>query len=118
MSGSGVQNGVKPWRLDQRGQLVIPALFVIPSLVLFIYLIYETAKLSAEKIKHQFALDTAVFVEMANYSDFLNRTAYVNGPFPARVCYEAFNDKDLTITRDEDYSSAKDTLLYDYLVDA
>ena len=107
--------GVRRWA-NQRGQLVIPALFVIPSLVLFIYLIFETAKLSAEKIKHQFALDTAVFVEMANYSDFLNRTAYVNGPFPARVCYEAFSDPELTLQVDEDYGSSSQPMgLYDYL---
>jgi hypothetical protein len=77
------------WRLSP-GQLVIPAMFVIPSLVLFVYLIYETAKLSREKIRHQFAIDAAAFVEMTNYSDLLNRSAYVNGPFPMRVFSESY----------------------------
>lgn len=74
----------------RRGQIVIPALFVFPSLMLFVFLIYETAKLSREKIRHQFAIDAAAFVEMTNYSDFLNRTAYVNGPFPMRIFDEGF----------------------------
>ena len=72
------------------GQVVIPALFLFPTFMLFVYLIYETAKLSREKIRHQFAIDAAVFVEMTNYSDFLNRTAYVNGAFPMRIFDEGF----------------------------
>jgi hypothetical protein len=76
----------------RRGQIVIPALFIFPSLMLFVYLIYETAKLSREKIRHQFAIDAASFVEMANYSDFLNRTAYVNGAFPMRIFEEGFKN--------------------------
>jgi len=60
--------------------------------MLFVYLIYETAKLSREKIRHQFAVDAAVFVEMTNYSDFLNRTAYVNGAFPMRIFDEGFKE--------------------------
>ena len=76
--------------LGRRGQIAIPALFVIPSLFLFVYLIFETAKLSREKIRHQFALDSAAFIEMTNYSDFLNRSAYVNGAFPQRIFHEGF----------------------------
>jgi len=75
---------------DRRGQLAIPSLFVIPSLFLFVYLIFETAKISREKIRHQFALDAAAFIEMTNYSDFLNRSAYVNGAFPQRIFHEGF----------------------------
>ncbi|MCX5795710.1 MAG: hypothetical protein NTY77_09475 [Elusimicrobia bacterium] len=77
------------------GQVIIPALFLFPTLMLFVYLIYETAKLSREKIRHQFAIDAAVFVEMTNYSDFLNRTAYVNGAFPMRIFDEGFYDTTL-----------------------
>jgi hypothetical protein len=77
---------------SRRGQIVIPAMFVFPSLMLFVYLIFETAKLSREKIRHQFAIDAAAFVEMTNYSDFLNRTAYVNGAFPQRIFVEGFDD--------------------------
>jgi len=72
------------------GQIILPALFVFPSLILFVWLIFETAKLSKEKIRHQFAIDAAAFVEMTNYSDFLNRTAYVNGAFPMRIFDEGF----------------------------
>ena len=74
----------------REGQLAIPSLFLLPSLFLFVYLIFETAKLSREKIRHQFALDAAAFIEMTNYSDFLNRSAYVNGAFPQRIFYEGF----------------------------
>lgn len=77
------------------GQIVIPAMLIFPTLFLFVYLIYETAKLSREKIRHQFAIDSAAFVEMTNYSDFLNRSAYVNGAFPMRIFeegYDGFND--------------------------
>ena len=70
--------------------MAIPSLFVIPSLFLFVYLIFETAKLSREKIRHQFAVDAAAFIEMTNYSDFLNRSAYVNGAFPQRIFEEGF----------------------------
>ncbi|HVE14961.1 MAG TPA: hypothetical protein VNI01_16320 [Elusimicrobiota bacterium] len=75
---------------NRRGQISLPSLFVLPSLFLFVYLIFETAKLSREKIRHQFALDSAAFIEMTNYSDFLNRSAYVNGAFPQRIFYEGF----------------------------
>lgn len=77
---------------SRRGQIVMPTMFILPSLMLFVYLIYETAKLSREKIRHQFAIDAAAFVEMTNYSDFLNRSAYVNGAFPMRIFREGFHD--------------------------
>ncbi len=77
--------------LTQSGQIVIPAAFFFPTLMLFVFLLFETAKLSREKIRHQFAADAAVFVEMTNYSDFLNRSAYVNGAFPMRIFYEGFH---------------------------
>jgi hypothetical protein len=77
---------------SQTGQIVIPAMFLLPSLFVFVFLIYETAKLSRIKIRHQFAVDAAAFVEMTNYSDFLNRSAYVNGAFPMRIFWEGFHD--------------------------
>ena len=76
---------------SRRGQIVIPAMLMFPALFLFVYLIYETANLSRQKIRHQFAIDAAAFVEMANYSDFLNRTAYVNGAFPMRIFEEGYD---------------------------
>ena len=74
----------------RRGQLIVPAIFVIPSLFLFIILVFEITKLSREKIRHQFAVDSASFIEMTNYSDFLNRSAYINGAFPERIFAESF----------------------------
>ena len=68
----------------------MPAMLLFPTLFLFIYLIFETTKLSREKIRHQFAIDAAAFVEATNYSDFLNRTAYVNGAFPMRIFEQAY----------------------------
>jgi len=59
-------------------------------LMLFVYLLFETAKLSREKIRQQFALDTAAFIQMGDYTNILNRTAYVNGAFPYRIFKEAY----------------------------
>lgn len=82
------------WRTcrGERGQIAIPCLFILPSMFLFVFLLYETGKLSREKIRHQFATDAAASVEMTNYSDYLNRTAYGNGAFPDRLFKEAFWD--------------------------
>ncbi|MBI5210333.1 MAG: hypothetical protein HY927_10215 [Elusimicrobia bacterium] len=77
---------------SEKGQFVLPTIFIFPSFFLFVFLIYDTAKLSREKIRHQFAVDSAAFVEMTNYSDFLNRSAYVNGAFPMRIFSEGFGD--------------------------
>ena len=82
---------MRPWK-SRAGQIVIPAMLLFPTLFLFVYLIYETAKLSREKINHQFAMDAAAFVEATNYSDFLNRTAYVNGAFPMRIFEQGYDD--------------------------
>ncbi|MFA6318097.1 MAG: hypothetical protein WC943_11830 [Elusimicrobiota bacterium] len=79
-----------------QGQFVLPTIFIFPSFFLFVFLIYDTAKLSREKIRHQFAVDAAAFVEMTNYSDFLNRSAYVNGAFPMRIFAEGFGDIDIS----------------------
>jgi len=80
--------------LCRRGQIVIPSLLVIPSLIIFIYLLFETAKLSREKIRQQFAVDSAAFIEMTNYSDIFNRTAYINGAYPFRIFKQTYNCSD------------------------
>lgn len=100
------------------GQMVMPALFALPTLVLFLWLIYETAVISREKIRHQFALDSAAFIEMTNYTDFLNRTAYVNGAFPHRIFREAFQPNlgscgDFRVARKDDTG---DACIYDLLL--
>jgi hypothetical protein len=83
---------LKPGFLNScKGQIALPALLVVPILLLFAYLLFETAKVSREKIRHQFALDSALFIEMTNQSDHLNRTAYTNGPFPYLIFQEMFD---------------------------
>jgi hypothetical protein len=77
--------------LSRPGQILIPSLLIIPMLMLFIYLIFETTKLSREKIRQQFALDTAAFIQMGDYTNIFNRTAYVNGAFPYRIFKEAYD---------------------------
>jgi len=91
-------SGIVSARLDlfsltprsRKGQILIPSILIIPSLLLFIYLIFETTKLSREKIRQQFAVDSAAFIQMGDYTNILNRTAYVNGAFPYRIFKEAY----------------------------
>ena len=75
----------------RRGQILLPSLFVIPSLLIFVYLLFETTKISREKIRQQFAVDSASFIQMGDYTNLLNRTAYVNGPFPHRIFRERYS---------------------------
>jgi len=79
-----------PARRFRRGQILIPSILIVPSLMLFIYLIFETTKISREKIRQQFAVDSAAFIQMGDYTNILNRTAYVNGAFPYRIFKEAY----------------------------
>ncbi|OGR78005.1 MAG: hypothetical protein A2X32_11880 [Elusimicrobia bacterium GWC2_64_44] len=79
------------WPTARRsGQLLLPSLLIIPSLLLFVYLLFETTKVSREKIRQQFATDSAAFIQMGDYTNLLNRTAYVNGAFPYRIFKEAY----------------------------
>ncbi len=77
-------------RRARAGQILIPSLLIIPSLLLFVYLLFETTKLSREKIRQQFAVDSAAFIQMGDYTNLLNRTAYVDGAFPYRIFKEAY----------------------------
>lgn len=77
-------------RISRAGQLLIPSVLVVPSLLLFVYLIFETTKISREKIRQQFAVDSAAFIQMGDYTNLMNRTAYVNGAFPYRIFKERF----------------------------
>ncbi|MDO8806648.1 MAG: hypothetical protein Q7R35_19720 [Elusimicrobiota bacterium] len=78
------------WR-GRKGQILLPSLLIIPSLLLFVYLLFETTKLSREKIRQQFAVDSAAFIQMGDYTNLLNRTAYVNGAFPYRIFKEMYD---------------------------
>lgn len=75
---------------SRAGQILLPSLLVIPSLMLFVYLLYETTKISRAKIQQQFAVDSAAFIQMTDYVNLFNRTAYVNGAFPYRIFKEAY----------------------------
>ena len=78
---------------NKRAQIVLPAILLIPTILLVIYLLFETAKLSRFKIRSQFALDSAAFIELTSYSNFLNAVAYTNGAFPFRVFRENMMEK-------------------------
>lgn len=75
----------RPAPLGERGQLIIPALFVFPIFFLIVMFLVETGNLSRQKIRQQFALDAAATVEMEQYTDLFNRMAYINGVFPHRI---------------------------------
>ncbi|MBO4707972.1 MAG: hypothetical protein J5594_05405 [Elusimicrobiaceae bacterium] len=77
---------------NRKAQIVLPAILLIPTILLVIYLLFETTKLSRFKIRSQFALDSAAFIELTSYSNFLNAVAYVNGAFPFRVFRENMTD--------------------------
>jgi len=96
----------------RKAQILIPAVLVIPSLLIFIYLLFETTKISREKIKQQLALDSAAFIQMGDYTNFLNRTAYVNGPFPYRIfkqLYDCGGDQMGTMVQRSDESGEECT---------
>ncbi|WP_428898225.1 TadE/TadG family type IV pilus assembly protein [Parelusimicrobium proximum] len=76
---------------SKSGQFLLPAVLLVPTVMLVIYLIFETGKLSREKIRHQLALDVSAFAELTPAATFLNGTAYVNG-FPYRIFREMMPD--------------------------
>ena len=92
---------------NKRAQIVLPAILLVPTILLVMYLLFETAKLSRFKIRSQFALDSAAFIELTSYSNFLNAVAYTNGAFPFRVFRENFTEK---INKSE--GSESDTITY------
>ncbi|MDR0735101.1 MAG: hypothetical protein LBG16_05420, partial [Elusimicrobiota bacterium] len=85
-----------------KGQITLPALLLIPTILLAIYLLFETTKLSREKIRHQFALDTSAFTELTATSNFLNNLAYSNGAYPFRLFEEYFERGKEDILLDEE----------------
>lgn len=106
---------------NKKAQIVLPALLLIPTILLVIYLLFETTKVSKEKIRHQFALDTSSFVEMTSLSTYLNATAYVNGAFPFRLFRDFFEANNPQL-KPEEYSGNSSNLqpvsLYDYYYQA
>lgn len=105
-------------RLRRSGQILIPSLLVIPSLLIFVYLLFETAKLSREKIRQQFAIDSAVFIQMGDYTNLFNRTAYVNGAFPYRIFKEEYGcGADYNVTEHTDGTGQK-KCMYELLLES
>lgn len=72
------------------GQILLPALFILPAFVLIAVLLVEVGNLSRGKIRQQFALDVAAHLEMTQYADVLNRLSYLNGAFPDRIFREVY----------------------------
>ena len=106
---------------NKKAQIVLPAVLLIPTILLVIYLLFETTKISKEKIRHQFALDTSSFVEMTSLSQYLNATAYVNGAFPFRLFRDFFEANNPQLKPDEyaeNASSLQPVSLYDYYYQA
>ena len=106
---------------NRKAQIVLPAVLLIPTILLVIYLLFETTKVSKEKIRHQFALDTSSFVEMTSLSQYLNATAYVNGAFPFRLFRDFFEANNPQLKPDENSegtSGLKPVSLYDYYYQA
>lgn len=80
----------KPLWKNRRGQIILPSIILLPALFMFVVLIVEAGRLSRDKIRQQFALDTASALEMEQYTDTLNRLAYINGSFPDRIFREIY----------------------------
>ena len=95
---------------NKKAQIVLPAILLIPTVLLVIYLLFETTKISREKIRHQFALDTSAFVELTSTSHYLNATAYVNGAFPFRLFRENFEATKKDIQPDTDNGGSGDPI--------
>lgn len=89
-------SGIKTFLLHPargaRGQLALPALMLIPIVLLLIYLLMETTKLSTLKMKHQFALDTATYAEMTYPVVTLNALSIMNGSMPYRVFIQLYQE--------------------------
>ena len=100
---------------NKKAQIVLPAILLIPTILLVIYLLFETAKLSRFKIRNQFALDSAAFIELTSYSNFLNAVAYTNGAFPFRVFRENMVER---IEKEEDTEGETYITYYDLFYQA
>ena len=73
---------------ERKAQILLPAVLLAPIFILVIYLLFETAKVSMYKVRHQSALDTAVYAQMSSASTYLNAVAYTNASLAHRIMYE------------------------------
>jgi hypothetical protein len=104
--------------LNRKAQIVLPAILLIPTIMLVIYLLFETTKLSREKIRHQFALDSAAFVELTSTANFLNAVAYTNGAFPFRLFRDNFDVTDRKIQPLPDFPDEEPVSIFDFFFNA
>ena len=70
---------------QRRAQILLPAVLLAPIFILIIYLLFETAKVSMSKVRHQFVLDNAAYSQVSAASTYLNAVALVSGPMAFRV---------------------------------
>ena len=70
---------------ERKAQILMPAVLLAPIFILVIYLLFEMAKVSTVKVRHQLALDNAAYSQLASASTYLNAMAMLNGPLPYRV---------------------------------
>lgn len=86
------------WKLkDRKAQILLPSVLLAPIFILVIYLLFEMVKVSATKIREQFALDNAAYSQMSSASTYLNAVAMTNGPLPYRVmlAYDNYDPKEV-----------------------
>ncbi|ACC98745.1 hypothetical protein Emin_1195 [Elusimicrobium minutum Pei191] len=106
-----ISAAVRKTVFNKRAQFVLPAVLLVPIVLLVIYLIFETAKLSREKIRQQFALDSAAFVELQPAVTYLNATSYINAAFPYRIFRENMSTP---IKADIHRGGGEDLTVYDW----
>lgn len=70
---------------ERKAQILLPSVLLAPIFILVVYLLFEMAKVSTVKVRHQLALDNAAYSQMSSASTYLNAMAMVNGPLAYRV---------------------------------
>ena len=86
--GRMLQERIRHKLQERRAQILLPAVLLAPIFILVIYLLFETAKVSMYKVRHQFALDASAYAQMSSASTYLNAVAYVNGGLAHRNMYD------------------------------
>ena len=86
---------------ERRAQILLPAVLLAPIFVLVIYLLFETAKVSVTKVRHQFALDNSAYSQLSSTSTYLNAVAMTNGPLAFRVLRDSSNNEQPLQCRDQ-----------------
>lgn len=101
----------------RKAQLLLPAVLLLPLFVLVIYLLVEVTKVSIAKVRHQFALDNAAYMQMATVSVFLNATGLLNGPLPYRVL-DTYRDPLKPVWKNKYYRNNPNVTVFDLFFQA